>query len=338
MNTTKFVTFGETLAQHNAAYVGPYDEDGEYMLDCAGAESNVAVDIERLGVPGLTTVWVSNVGDDEAGAFILDQLKDRTTTVAYIQSGQRTAISYLNHLADGRHVKTYQRKGSAASRLTFREVEPHLRDAGVLHVTGITPALSDTCRETVLASLEYAREHGIPVSFDLNWREQLWDVEDARRVFERMVRYSTLFKIGHDEAEAVWQYGWSPEKYAEYFQRASSAVVVITLGDSGALAFDGSNWVEHAGFEVDVVDPVGAGDAFVAGLLGGILGHCSLREFGGLGQSTRRDLLENSLRIANACGALTCTRRGDTAAMPTMAEVNQFIAAQAETEGREARV
>ncbi len=321
----KFVTFGETLAQHNATYVGPFREDGTYLLDCAGAESNVAVDLKKLGLADVETVWISRVGDDEAGDFVLTELNGRTTVSARRLAGQKTGISYLNHLGDGESVKAYRRKNSAASLLTFAEVEPHLTDADVLHVTGITPALSDTCRDTIFATLNYARGHDLPVSFDLNYRPQLWEPAEARGVFEAMVARSSLFKLGHDEAETVWGNGWPAEQYAEHFQRLSGGLVIVTRGKHGAVAFDGASRVDHRGYDVEVVDPVGAGDAFVAGFLAGILRDRTFAELMQLDASARRRVIEESLEIANVCGALTCTRHGDTAAMPTMAEVREFL-------------
>ena len=322
----KFVTFGETLAQYNATYVGPFREDGAYLLLCAGAESNVAVDLKKLGLADVETVWISRVGDDEAGDFVLKELTGRTTVSARRLAGQQTGISYLNHLNDGESVKAYQRKDSAASRLTFAEVQPHLTDADVLHMTGITPALSDTCRDTIFAALDCARDNDVPVSFDLNYRPQLWEPAEARGVFEAMAARSSLFKLGHDEAETVWGKGWPAEQYAEHFQRLSGGLVIVTRGNDGAVAFDGSNLVDHRGYDVEVVDPVGAGDAFVAGFLGGILRDQTFAELMRLDDPERRQVIEESLEIANVCGALTCTRHGDTAAMPTMAEVREFLA------------
>ena len=321
----KFVTFGETMVQYNATYTGPFREDGTYLLDCAGAESNVTVDLKKLGLADVETVWISRVGDDEAGDFVLKELDGRTTVSARRLAGQKTGISHLNHLGGGESVKAYQRKGSAASRLTFAEVEPHLVDADVLHVTGITPALSDTCRDTIFAAMDYAQDHGIPVSFDLNYRPQLWEQAEARDVFEAMATCSSLFKLGHDEAETVWGKGWPAELYAEHFQRLSAGLVIVTRGNRGAVAFDGANLVDHRGYDVEVIDPVGAGDAFVAGFLGGVLRERTFAKFLQLDNSARRRVIEESLQIANVCGALTCTRHGDTSAMPTMAEVREFL-------------
>ncbi len=321
----KFVTFGETMAQYNASYVGSYDENGQYVLDCAGAESNVAVDLLRLRVPDVIAVWVSRLGDDEAGHFILNELRDRTHVNAPTYGGQHTGVSYLNHLPGDKHVKNYRRERSAASLLTFDEIRPHLENADVLHVTGITPALSHTSRQTTLESLRYARKCGIPVSFDLNYREQLWTPPEARAVVDEMIPYASLFKLGHDEAEAIWNKGYSAEQYASNLQRISGGVVVVTRGMDGAVACDGETLVEHLGYAIDALDPVGAGDAFVAGFLGSIFERNGLREFLHLDRAERKLEIQKALEVGNVCGALTCTRYGDTAAMPTMREVREFL-------------
>ena len=322
---TKFLTFGETMGQYNAEFVGAYGTEGSYLLDCAGAESNVAVGLQTLGLPDVEAVWISRLGDDEAGQFVLDALERRITVRAKKHRGEKTGISYLNHHEDGEHFKTYFRKGSSASRLTYADVEPHLRDADILHVTGITPALSTACHDAIMDSLAFARANSIPVSFDLNYREQLWSPPEAARVFERMVGSVDIFKLGHDEAEAIWCNGWSAEEYARHFQDMNAGLVVVTRGMEGAVAFDGVNLLRHEGFKVKVVDPVGAGDAFVAGLLGGILELTPLHRFLSLDARGRASILTYALKVANVCGALTCTRRGDSAAMPSMREVQAFL-------------
>ena len=325
--TVRFVTFGETMVQYNARYVGPYREGGDYLEDCAGAESNVAADLSKLGLPNVETTWVSRLGDDEAGSFILRELAGRTRVFAPQYAGEYTGLSYLNHHEDGEPVKSYRRAGSAASRLTFDEVRPHLDGCDLLHVTGITPALSETCRETVLEALRYAASAGMPVSFDLNYREQLWEPGEARPVFEEMAGLSSIFKLGYDEAESVWGEGRSAEEYARRFQGMNGGLVVVTLGRDGALAYDGSTVVTEGGIEVRMVDPVGAGDAFVAGLTGAIIRRMTPRRFLAVDASVRLPVLRDALRTANVCGALMCTRSGDTAAMPTMEEVAQILSA-----------
>lgn len=321
---TKFLTFGETLVQHNADYIGPYDPDGSYTRHVAGAESNVALDLRRL-MPDIEAVWVSRLGQDTDGDMILEQLREGIIVHAPQFDGEFTGIQLLNHLGGGEVIRRYRRAGSAASRLTAAEVMPHLDDRDLVHVTGITPALSDTCRCTVLDVMRSAAERGIPVSMDVNYRDALWTPAEAKAVCDEMRRLATLFKVGHDEAETIWGLGLSAEDYARSFCDGNTRLVVITTGDSGAVAYDGDQVITHPGFTVEMVDPVGAGDAFVAGFIAGICQRCELPDLFGMNPDTRADILSRALEIANACGALVCTRHGDTEAMPDMDHVEDFI-------------
>ena len=321
---TKFLTFGETLVQHNADYIGPYDADGDFTRHVAGAESNVALDLRRL-MPDTEAVWVSRLGHDADGDMILDQLRSGITVHAPQFEGEFTGIQLLNHLGGGEVLRRYRRAGSAASHLTATEVLPHLDGSDLVHVTGITPALSDTCRRTVMDVMRSAVQRGIPVSMDVNYRDALWTPSEAMVVCDEMRQLATLFKVGHDEAETIWGLDLSAEDYARYFFGGNTRLTVITTGDSGAAAYDGEQITAHPGFTVDVIDPVGAGDAFVAGFLAGIFQLCTLPDFLQMNSDTRTHTLRRALEIANACGALVCTRHGDTEAMPDMAQVTGFI-------------
>lgn len=327
----KFLTFGETLVQHNADYIGPYDPDGPYTRHVAGAESNVALDLRRL-MPDVEAIWVSRLGHDTDGDMILGQLIDRITVRAPWFGGEFTGIQLLNHLGGGEVIRRYRRAGSAASQLTAVEVLPHLDGSDLVHVTGITPALSDTCRRTVMDVMQAASQRGIPVSMDVNYRDALWTSAEARAVCDEMRRLATLFKVGHDEAETIWGFGLSAEDYARFFHDDNTRLTVITTGDSGAIAYDGERVITHPGFTVEMVDPVGAGDAFVAGFLAGIFQRYELSALLDMNPDARASILSRALEIANACGALVCTRHGDTEAMPDMDQVNEFIK-QANAEG-----
>ncbi len=323
----KFVTFGETLVQHNADYLGPYDPDGSYTRHVAGAESNVAIDLRKLMPDEVRTIWVSRLGADPDGDTIAAELIGQIEVHAPQVPGEFTGIQLLNHLGGGEVIRRYRRAGSAASRLTAEEVLPHLAGADLLHVTGIIPALSDTCLETTLAVMAAAQQMGIPVSMDVNYREALWTPAEARAVCDRMREHATLFKVGHDEAETIWGGGLTASDHACRFASGNTRLAIVTTGDSGAVAYDGARLVEHPGFSVEVVDPVGAGDAFVAGALAGIFQRGSMLDFLALPPDERADLLHSALELGNACGALVCTRHGDTEPMPDMAQVRGFIAA-----------
>ncbi len=329
---TKFLTFGETLVQHNADYIGPYDPDGLYTRHVAGAESNVALDLRRL-MPDIEAVWVSRLGQDADGDMILEQLRSGITVHAPQFDGEFTGIQLLNHLGGGEVIRRYRRAESAASRLTAAEVIPHLDGSHLVHVTGITPALSHTCRQTVLEVMSAAVERRIPVSMDVNYRAALWTPAEARSVCDQMREYATLFKVGHDEAETIWDLGFSAEDYARHFFGGNTCLILITTGDSGAVAYDGERITAHPGFTVEVVDPVGAGDAFVAGFLAGIFQRCALPDLLEMKPDTRAQTLHRALEIANACGALVCTRHGDTEPMPDMGQVEEFVTHPASVSG-----
>ena len=324
----KFLTFGETLVQHNADYIGSYDPDGPYTRHVAGAESNVALDLRKL-MPDIEAVWISRLGQDPDGDMILNQLRDRITVRAPQFDGEFTGIQLLNHLGWGEVLRRYRRAGSAASRLTAAEVLPHLDGSDLVHVTGITPALSDTCRRTVLEVMSAAVEREIPVSMDVNYRDALWTPAEARAVCDQMRQLATLFKVGHDEAETIWGLGYSAEDYARHFFSDNTRLTVITTGDTGAIAYDGERIIAHPGFTVEMVDPVGAGDAFVAGFLAGIFQRCALPALLAMNPNARAQILTRALEIANACGALVCTQHGDTEPMPDMRQVREFIGASA---------
>lgn len=321
----RFVTFGETLVQHNADYLGPYDSSGSYTRHVAGAESNVAIDLRKLMPDEVRAVWVSRLGDDADGGTIMGELTGRIEVHAPQAPGEKTGIQLLNHLGGGEVLRRYRRAGSAASRLTADEVLPHLQDADLLHVTGITPALSDTCLKTTLDVMAAAQRMGIPVSMDVNYRDALWSPDEARAVCDRMRERATLFKVGHDEAETIWGGDVTASDHACRFVTGVTRLAIVTTGDSGAVAFDGQQLIEHSGFSVEVVDPVGAGDAFVAGALSGIFQRGTMLDFLALPADERADVLHTALELGNACGALVCTRHGDTEAMPDMAQVREFI-------------
>ena len=319
-----FLTFGETLIQRNADYIGPYDADGGYTMHVAGAESNVALDLVRLLPERVRAVWVSRLGADPEGQMILDELSPRIAVVAPREVGRKTGIQLLNHLGGGRVSRRYRRAGSAASRLTALEVIPHLDGCDLLHVTGITPALSDVCRDTVMSVLREARERGVPVSVDVNYREALWSADAARDALDEMRPYATLFKVGRDEAETIWGGGLSASEWARKFQADGAEIAVVTDADSGAAVCDGGNLITHPGFAVEVVDPVGAGDAFVAGFLACVLESHTLAEVLAMDGEQRAEILRHALALANACGAMVCSEHGDTEPMPSMSEARAF--------------
>jgi 2-dehydro-3-deoxygluconokinase len=183
----------------------------------------------------------------------------------------------------------------------------YVGSARFLHLTGITPALSQSCRQTVFAAADIARAAGVRVVLDPNYRSKLWDPHEARAVLRDLASHCDILLPGMDEAELLTGSS-DPELAARELHHLGPALVVIKLGAQGALALDSFGELTRApaAHLERIVDPVGAGDAFAAGLLSGLL-----RDF----------RLADALGLANRCGALAMMSPGDMEALPRWEEV-----------------
>jgi 2-dehydro-3-deoxygluconokinase len=217
----------------------------------------------------------------------------------------------------------YYRAGSAASRLSPQDLDAgYIQAALWLHVTGITPALSASARAAVEHAVELARGASLEVSFDPNMRLKLWSRDEARPVFQALARRCTVLLPGLDEVEilldetpgtlsavAASQAGLGP--IIERLHALGPRIVVLKLGDAGAVASDGTQLVRTEPHCVRVVDPIGAGDACAAGLATALLEGLPLAE---------------ALERANAMGAFALSVPGDWEALPTRSQLDAFLA------------
>jgi 2-dehydro-3-deoxygluconokinase len=198
--------------------------------------------------------------------------------------------------------QVYYRRGSAASRLSLDDLdETYLTQTRFLHLTGITPALSSSCRETVFAAAEIAHGAGVSVVLDPNYRSKLWDASTFRQVLRDLAGRCDIVLPGQDEAELLTGES-DPEAAARQLRSLGPSMVVVKVGASGALALTDGQLVHADAVRLErIVDPVGAGDAFAAGLLAGML---------------RGFTTHASLALANRCGALAMTTAGDMESLP----------------------
>ncbi len=303
------LTIGESLALLTTRDPGRLRRAHELLLGVGGAESNAAIGVARLG--GAAT-WVGRVGDDELGALVTRTLRaEGVEAVAIADPGAPTSLMLKERpSATGARV-SYYRGGGPGARLTPADLDAEaIAAAGVLHLTGITPALSASARATVAAAIAAARAAGVPVSFDVNYRSRLWSPADAAPVLLELAARADHVFVGHDEAVAL---GWpgDPVEVGRALLERGPRVVVVKLGADGALAVTAEGELPVAPVPIVPVDPVGAGDAFAAGYLAELLA--------GLPLPAR-------LRTAAACGAAACTARGDWEALPTRAELERLDA------------
>ena len=320
----KFVTFGETMVQYNAEYFGSYDKNGSHLSDIAGAESNVAINLSRISDENLQSLWISRLGNDNEGNLIANTISSKIEMFADLYDGEKTGVSYLNHYEKNVHKKKYERKGSAATKIDFELIRPHIKDADLLHITGITPAISDLCRNTIFKAVRECEDLNIPISLDVNYREQLWSSQEAKETIDQIRHSATIFKVGYDEAERIWAKGLSPSEYAKFFY--SNNIIVITNNADETILYDGENLITVENIPVNLIDPIGAGDAFMAGFIKSIFSTTKyIKKILSFNKRERKKILEQAIRIGNICGSLTCTRKGDTSGMPTIEEIDSHL-------------
>lgn len=266
----RLITFGETMGLFAADQPGRFGVDRSFTFGIGGAESNVAIGAARLGA---VVTWFGRVGSDAIGDLIERVLVAENIDALAIRDSAYTGIMVKHdRFADLSRVD-YHRQGSAGSRLTPQDIpEEAVCSSGVLHLTGITPALSPSARQTVFQAVEVARAARVPVSLDVNYRRKLWTPDDARRVLRDLASRCDMIFAGRGEADLVTgATSSSAEDAARALRRSGAREVIIKDGARGCYAIVEDTCHEVPALAVRVVDPVGAGDAFVAGYLSDLL-------------------------------------------------------------------
>ncbi|MDI6101245.1 sugar kinase [Actinoplanes sp. NEAU-A12] len=294
------LTFGESMGIFVADGIGPLDNARGFTLGVAGAESNVAIGVARLG--GSAT-WLGRLGPDATGAIIAARLRASGVRVLAVPDDAHTGLMIRYQRSSQFIQADYHRAGSAGSRLVPADVpRAEVESAGIVHVTGITPALSDSCRATVFHVVEQARAAGVPVSVDVNYRGKLWSRSDAAPVLRDLVSRADVVFAGPEEA-ALFTDADDP---VGGLAKLGPTEVVVKDGARGCVALIGGERFEVPALKVTAVDTVGAGDAFVAGYLAERLAGAD---------AGRR------LRTAIAAGAFAVTVPGDCEGLPNRAEL-----------------
>ncbi len=298
------VTLGETMALLWPPEVGPLRHAPVLRLGVAGAESNLAVGAVRLGVPA---TWLGRVGDDEFGRLVTATLRGQgVTTTAVVDPGAPTGLMVKERRTARATRVLYYRSGSAGSRLGPDDVDPAvITGARVLHVTGITPALSDSARAAVFAAVEEARGAGVTVSLDLNHRSALWSADEAGPVLRELVRRADVVSATEEEARLVVDAA-DDRALVAGLAALGPRHVLLKQGAAGSLSGIDDRLYRVPARTVTVVDPVGAGDAFGAGYLSGLCRGLDAEE---------------RLRLATTAGAFAVSVPGDWEGLPSLADL-----------------
>ena len=305
MEHVELATMGETMALLSHHEMTPLRHARTLQLGVGGAESNVAIGAARLGI---TTSWTGRVGDDELGRMVLRELQaEGVRTFASMDVTKPTAIMLkASRTSHSTHV-TYYRTDSAGSALGPGDVNPELlRRATVFHTSAITPALSPTASDAVRKCVEICGDSETLVSIDLNFRRALWSEQEAREEFRWLAARADVVFATEAEARIACA-GPDAGSLAHQLASMGGGIAVVKQGQRGAIA--SIHGQEHNVDPVPVlaVDPVGAGDAFAAGFLAGMIrGH----------EPTE------SLRWAALMGAWAAATTGDWQGLPSLAELD----------------
>jgi 2-dehydro-3-deoxygluconokinase len=306
----RVVTLGETMALLTAPSGRHLRGGSQLPIGIGGAESNVAIGLARLNVP---VTWISRVGNDAFGSLITREIRaEGVRVLAAVDPVARTGLMVKEQLHGTPWRVRYYRDGSAAAQVSPADLDASvIADAQVLHLTGITAALSPSALATVRAAIEIAREAGTLVSFDVNHRAALWAPGEAQDVLAELCGSADLVFAGIAEAALVLGSASTAdeESLARGIAKLGARTVVLKLGARGALALVGDETHSAAADPVDVVDPVGAGDAFVAGYLSALVEQQPVGE---------------CLRRGNLLGGAVCRVAGDWEGLPTPEELRQL--------------
>lgn len=303
------LTIGESMVVLSAKSQGAMRYCTEFTRFFAGAESNVAIALTRLGY---SARWVSQVGNDELGIALLSFIRGEgvdTSLVKISDSGPTgLLLKEIRHSDDLRiH---YYRDGSAASHIHPDILrEKFFENLKVFHVTGITPGLSETAFQTIIQALKWCEKYGVTVVFDPNIREKFLKQPDYLQKLRQILHYSDVFIPNLQEASKLLNQG-RMEEQVKAARSFGVKTVIVKDGRKGTYYFAEESKGFVPNFQVEVTDPVGAGDAFASGIISGILDGLPWEE---------------TVRTGNAMGALAITAIGDITNLPNRSELEQFM-------------
>ena len=301
------LAYGEAMIEFNQAS----KDRPEYLQGFGGDTSNFAIAAARQGA---RTGFVSAVGDDHFGRLLIDLWirEGVDTSTVRVDATAPTGVYFVSH-GPGGHAFDYLRKGSAASRYTPRDLPlAAIAAARVLHLSGISVAISDSACDAAFAAIEYARASGVRVSFDTNLRLKLWPLARARAVMNEVLRLTDICLPSWDDVAVLTGLD-ERDAIVDYLLERGARVVALKLGKDGAYVATPEERRIVAGHVAAAVDATGAGDcfggAFIARLAAG-------------------DDPFAAARYANAAAALSTQGYGAVAPIPYREDVERMLAAQ----------
>jgi 2-dehydro-3-deoxygluconokinase len=266
-------------------------------IHVAGAEINVCAALAGLG---RRAGWISRLPDNPLGQLILRRAREWgvDTRSLVLTSDGRVGTYFIEPMSPPLPTRvTYDRSSSAFSRISSGEIDwDYLLSGKVLHLTGITPALSASCLELTGEAIARAKDAGLMVSFDVNYRSRLWEPQTAAECLLPLIRDVDLLICGQKDARLLFGLDGDASDLLTGLRHLSRARnIVVSLGEAGAVGLSGERITRQDAIAVTVVDRIGAGDALAAGVIDGLLNGS----------------LEEGLRTGTALAALALCQHGD---------------------------
>lgn len=313
------LTLGELLidlTQNGTDELG----NGQFTAYPGGAPANVAVAAARLGAD---TGFIGKVGDDSFGRSLAETLRKEgvNTDGLFVSDSVPTTMAIVSVDASGEREFSFYRNPGADTQLTTEEAVSVIENdlPLILHAGSLSMTTSPS-REACEEALRFAKERGVIISYDPNYRAALWDTEEnAVAMMKKLLPLADILKVSDEEMLMLT----GTEDFEEgslVLSGYGPRLVLVTLGSQGVFVRYGEYAEVVPGFRVKVADTNGAGDTFLGAMLAQIAGRSEKENLlGGLDQETLRDYLT----YANKAASLTCSRHGAIPAMPTAEEMGK---------------
>ncbi len=310
--TFDVTTFGESMLRLSVPEGDRLQAAAQFDVYPAGAEANVISLLARLE---RRCAWHSALPKNPLGYLIADHLRRAGVDLGGViwQQNGRVGTYYIEFAAPPRAAQViYDRAHSCVTEITPEMLNwDALLDTRLIHLTGITPALSPSCADVIQQIVARARAAGILISFDINYRAKLWSEADAKAWLTPIIQGVDLLLCGQGDAKRVFGIDGAPETVVKALADYSHAqTVVVSIGDQGAVGWDGQHLYQHPALPVQIIDRIGAGDALAAGVLHGWLDGA----------------LDKGLQTGVILAALALSQRGD-AVITTPEEVAALLQA-----------
>jgi 2-dehydro-3-deoxygluconokinase len=290
----------------NPNTTGPMKFVNGFEKKIGGAELNLAIGCSRLG---LKTGYISRLGNDEFGRYILNFARGEGIDVSQVDfvDGYPTSVNFKEIMEDGSGRTFYYRDKSPTLTMTAEDLdEGYFRQAKILHITGIFPAIGEGNIAVIHRAIDLAKKNGLKISFDPNIRLRMWSKEEAKKVLSEILTHVDILLAGDEEMEIILGEK-DPAAIIEKAKALGISFIAIKQGDKGSVGyFNGEMLGAQPVKASKVVDTVGAGDGFNAGVLYGILQEWPL---------------EKTLHFANTIGSMVVSVKGDNEGLPYLEDV-----------------